>query len=87
MLLPGQYAKPDPASIETLQEFEIQIYASPEQVIMAAWIPKQKRMLQIPMGRIEFAALHREMGNALERVPTPEEVAAELDGNGTPEGE
>jgi hypothetical protein len=82
MLLPGQYAKPDPASVETLQEFEVQIYANPQQVIIAAWIPKQKRMIQIPMGRIEFAALHREMANALERVPTEEEIASELDGNG-----
>ena len=82
MLLPNQYEKPDPAVVETLQDFEIQIYANPEQVIMTAWVPKQKRMIQLPMGRLEFTALHREMGNALERIPTAEELAAELDGNG-----
>ncbi len=69
-------------TIETLQTFEAQVFANPEQVILAAVIPSQNRMIQLPFGRLEFVAFLREMEKAMERVPSAEDVAAKLDGNG-----
>ena len=69
-------------TIETLQTFEAQIFANTEQVIIAAVIPSQNRMIQLPFGRLEFVAFLREMEKAMERVPSAEDVALELDDNG-----
>ena len=81
MQIPGVQARRNIEVIETVQVFEAQIFANPESVILAAVIPSQARMIQLPFGRLEFVAFLAEMNKAMERVPSLEAVADVPNGN------
>lgn len=70
MIIPVQNQTQEPPEvIETIQTFEIQLFANPTAIILAAHLPRTHRVIQLPFDRLAFRKLMLEAERALERVP------------------